>query len=144
MESKEQNKQLTNTRESSSSPLGKYAPAMIIALALTGVCLVAMIPVEKPALPSVEQPAVNVNVKEIKNTDLMADTFVLTAVVEPERVVKVSAEVSGRIERYGFIQNGSSETSPLEEGALVSKGDAILFLNRELLQARFRSGSGSA
>ncbi len=137
MEPKEQSMHEKNTRRGSGIPLGKYAPAAIIALALMGVCLVAMIPADKPALPTVEQPAVNVNVKNIQTTDVMADTFVLTAVVEPERVVKVSAEVSGRIERYGCIQNGSSETIPLEEGTYVSKGDAILFLNRELLQARF-------
>jgi membrane fusion protein (multidrug efflux system) len=61
-------------------------------------------------------------------TPQLADTFDLPAVVEPNRIVTVSAEVSGRIERI-----------PLEEGSKVRAGDLLIKLNTDLIQPEFDS-----
>ncbi len=56
----------------------------------------------------------------------LPDTFDLPAVVEPNRIVTISAEVAGRIEWIGP-----------KEGTLVRAGDRLVQLNADLLQTEF-------
>jgi membrane fusion protein (multidrug efflux system) len=56
----------------------------------------------------------------------IVDTFDLPAVVEPNRIVRVSAEVAGGIERI-----------PLKKGNLVHAGDLLIRLNEDLLLPEF-------
>ncbi len=77
------------------------------------------------AAPS-DAPPVNVKVMEIKPEPEFADTFRLPAVVEPNRIVTVSAEVDGRI-----------ESIPVTEGKSVKSGDLLIKLNTDLLQPQF-------
>ena len=58
----------------------------------------------------------------------LADTFDLPAVVEPNRIVTVSAEVGGRI-----------ESIPPEEGSKVRAGDLLIKLNTDLILPEFES-----
>lgn len=62
--------------------------------------------------------------------------------VEVNRVVRVSAEVAGRVERYAGRDDRfeasrlvTTDSPPLDEGDVVRKGQPIIVLNRELLQA---------
>jgi membrane fusion protein (multidrug efflux system) len=56
----------------------------------------------------------------------LADTFDLPAVVEPNQVVKVAAEVAGRVERV-----------PVNEGSIVHAGDLLIQLNADLVRPQF-------
>jgi len=101
-------------------------------------------PVEKPPEPEVVVPPVNVTVHTIAAIPDMPDTFDLTAVVGPDCVVRVAAEVPARIEKRAdrpadirwrgkLLPKGA----PLEEGEPVVAGQPILYLNKDLLEARY-------
>lgn len=73
-----------------------------------------------------EPPPVNVTVMTVTAEPNLPDAFDLPAVVEPNRVVTVSAEVAGRVEWIGP-----------KEGTLVRAGDRLVQLNADLLQTEF-------
>lgn len=113
-----------------------------VAGALVGV--VALLPVKKDNPPPVQDVPVNVELLRVRPVSQLPDTFDLTAVVEPELVVRVAAEVPGRIERYGKRQRDVDwrgrlipEGAALEEGEPISAGDPIVHLDEDLLRARY-------
>ncbi len=71
-------------------------------------------------------PPVNVTAMTVRAEPNLADTFELPAVVEPNRIVTVSAEFEGRIERI-----------PCKEGCKVSAGDLLVQLNDELIRPAY-------
>jgi membrane fusion protein (multidrug efflux system) len=75
-----------------------------------------------------ETPAVNVKVMEVVSERDFTDSFVLPAVIEPNRVVTISAEVAARVERIGP-----------QEGDPVKAGDLLIRLNDELIRPQFDS-----
>jgi len=75
-------------------------------------------------LEAAEPPPTNVEVEVVRALPEMADTLVLPATVEPNQIVMVAAEVSGRVERIHFA-----------EGDTCKKGDLIVEVNTDLLQA---------
>lgn len=77
----------------------RLIPAALLIVAVVLVVLVAMIPGSTPSPPPREMRPVNVEVLRIHAIPKLRDTFDLTAIVEPDRVVSVAAEVNGRIER---------------------------------------------
>lgn len=95
----------------------------VLVIALTSV-IVNM--TRKPPPPPVEPPPVNVQVLQIRPESTTPDVMDLPAVVAPNRVVHVSAEVAGRIEKL-----------TLDDGAPVTAGDVILELNTDLLKAEY-------
>jgi membrane fusion protein (multidrug efflux system) len=120
------------------------AGTVLVGLAAAVVFAIAMLPTPEEEIPPVELKPVNVTVWPVQPVAELADTFVLSAVVEPERVVNVAAEVSARIERYAehsatVVWEGrqSGGSMPLEEGTTVSAGDPLVYLNSDLLQARY-------
>jgi membrane fusion protein (multidrug efflux system) len=120
------------------------AGTVLVGLAVAAVFAIAMLPTPEEEIPPVELKPVNVTVWPVQPVAELADTFVLSAVVEPERVVNVAAEVSARIERYAehgatvaLEGKPSGGGMPLEEGASVSEGDPLVYLNSDLLQARY-------
>ncbi|MCK4342328.1 MAG: efflux RND transporter periplasmic adaptor subunit [Phycisphaerae bacterium] len=124
--------------------LGWSVCAGLILVALVLVCVVALMPTHEPSSPPPEILPVSVKTLRVQPLPELADTFDLTAVVEPECVVKVAAEVSGRIERSALRGQRVkwrgqvfSKESTLEEGQPISAGDPIAYLNKDLLQARF-------
>jgi membrane fusion protein (multidrug efflux system) len=58
----------------------------------------------------------------------LADTFDLPAVIEPNRIITISAEVAGRI-----------ESIPLEKGNAVRTGDLLIQLNADLIQPQYET-----
>ncbi len=123
--------------------LRRLIPAGLVVIALVLVGLVAQMPQNATPPAPHEVVPVNVTVQLVQAVPLLADTFELTAVVEPNRVVKVAAEVAGRIERWaersadatwhgGVLRKGAT----LAEGEPISAGDPIMYLNKDLLQAR--------
>ncbi len=129
-------------------PEGRWRSRLVAgSLLLAGVVAVGVIasmPTPKTQPPPVERMPVNVEVRRVEPAPEIADSFEITAVVQPYTVVRVSAEVPGRIESYGkrsaevrWLGGTLPAGSPIIEGQPVTTGDPLVLLNRELLQARF-------
>lgn len=119
-------------------------PAIILVVGAVPVCLVAVMEPARIDAPPAEIPPVNVTTLLVQPIPSLADTFDLTATVEPNRIVRVAAEVSGRIERFGqrtrdtewhgqVLANGAV----IIEGEPIAAGDPLVYLNTDLLQARY-------
>lgn len=137
------------SKQQPATPTQPTARGRLIALALlvgAATLVVAAVtwPVDKPPDPEVVVPPVNVTIQTIAGIPEMPDTFDLTAVVDPDCVVRVAAEVPARIEKRAerptdirwrgkLLPAGE----PLEEGEPVVAGQPILHLNRALLEARY-------
>jgi membrane fusion protein (multidrug efflux system) len=89
---------------------------------------IAKMPAQKRDIPAAEAPPVNVTVETVVAEPELADTFELPAVVEPNRVVTVAAEIAGRIEHIGP-----------EKGDMVRAGDLLIQLNADLVRPQFDS-----
>jgi len=100
--------------------------AVIILAAIAVLAVIARLPERKRNAPATEAPPVNVTTMPVVAEPQFADTFDLPAVVEPDRIVMVSAEVAGRIERI-----------PLEKGSTVRAGDLLIQLNADLVRPEF-------
>jgi membrane fusion protein (multidrug efflux system) len=116
----------------------------LLLLALGAVVLIALIPVEVEQPPVIETPPVNVEVWRVVAEPEMADALTLTAVIEPERVVTVAAEVAGRIECSGlrtreaeFRGRRLARGSTVAEGEPIERGEPLVCLNQELAQAHY-------
>ena len=119
----------TKISKANNNWLRRNAVKAIIILAAIGILTAIMkMPAKKRETPATEAPPVNVKVMTVTAEPQLADTFDLPAVVEPNRIVTVSAEVSGRIERI-----------PPEEGSKVSAGDLLIKLNTDLIRPEFES-----
>ncbi|UCE47002.1 MAG: efflux RND transporter periplasmic adaptor subunit, partial [Phycisphaerales bacterium] len=73
--------------------------AVIVAIVIAAVLALGRLPEKDRQAPASPAPPVNVTVMTVTAEPNLADTFKLPAVVEPNRVVTVSAEFEGRIER---------------------------------------------
>jgi membrane fusion protein (multidrug efflux system) len=102
--------------------------AVIILVAIAILTVIMKMPAKKQEAPATEAPPVNVTVMTVKAEPQLADTFDLPAVIEPNRIVTVSSEVSGRIEHI-----------PMEEGSKVKVGDLLVKLNTDLILPEFES-----
>jgi membrane fusion protein (multidrug efflux system) len=108
--------------------LGYLVKAALILAAVAIVAGIAKMPSQKREAPPTEAPPVNVTVETVAAEPELADTFELPAVVEPNRVVRVAAEVSGRIEYIGP-----------KKGDVVRAGNLLIQLNADLLRPQFDS-----
>jgi len=113
--------------------LARIVKAMIVLVALVGLIALGALPGRSTEAEPGEAPAVNVTVMPVVALPELPETFTLPAVIEPNEVVTISAEVSGRIEWIGP-----------REGALVRTGDALARLNTDLLQAEFDRAQAQA
>ena len=102
--------------------------AVIILVAIAILTVIMKMPAKNREAPATEAPPVNVVVMTVKAEPQLADTFDLPAVVEPNRIVTIASEVSGRIEHI-----------PPEEGNKVSAGDLLVKLNTDLIRPDFES-----
>ena len=88
--------------------LRKLIPLLIILAALVIVLVIYMWPVDKAQSEAIPPRPMNVIVEQVRVIPTMPDEFELDAKVEPNRVVKVAAEVQGRIatEQMGIAMVG--------------------------------------
>jgi len=100
--------------------------AVIILVAIAVLTVITKLPQRERSAPPIEVPPVNVTVMPVIAQPQLADTFNLPAVIEPNRIVIVSAEVEGRIERI-----------PLKEGDSVKSGDLLIQINADLIRPMF-------
>ncbi len=100
--------------------------AVIILVAIAVLTVITKLPQRERSVPPTEAPPVNVTVMPVIARPELADSFDLPAVIEPNRIVMVSAEVEGRIERI-----------PPKEGDLVKSGDLLIQINADLIRPLF-------
>ncbi len=100
--------------------------AIIIIVAIGVLTVITKLPKRERGAPPTEAVPVNVTVMPVIARPQLADTFKLPAVIEPNRIVKISAEVEGRIERL-----------PLKEGDSVKSGDLLVLINADLIKPIF-------
>ncbi|UCD51338.1 MAG: efflux RND transporter periplasmic adaptor subunit [Phycisphaerales bacterium] len=99
---------------------------VIVVVAVLILAAIGMIePPDRTVEPN-EAPPVNVKVVEVVSERDFADSFVLPAVIEPNQVVTISAEVAARVELIGP-----------GEGDPVNAGDLLIELNDELIRPQF-------
>jgi len=103
---------------------GRLVAVLILLSAAGGLVYVARLPRTAQEAPPTGVPPVNVRVQAVRTIAQMPDVVELPAVVEANRVVRVAAEVPGRVERICA-----------EEGSTCSVGAALAVLNTDLLQA---------
>jgi len=107
--------------------LRRNATKAVIILALIAILTgIALMPQRKRDAPPTEAPPVNVTVMTVTAEPQFADAFDLPAVVEPNQIIRVSAEVAGRVER-----------TPLKKGSAVRAGDLLIELNADLVRPQF-------
>jgi len=110
--------------EKKRSRLSRFAIKAVIVLGAIGLLAgVIMMPADNGETAATEVPPVNVTVMTVTVEPQLPDTFDLPAVVEPNRVVTVSAEVAGRIERILSA-----------EGRQVAAGSLLIELNSDLIR----------
>lgn len=100
--------------------------AIIILVAVAVITVITKIPKRQQDTAPSEAPPVNVTVMTVTALPQLADTFDLPAVIEPNRIVNISAEFEGRVERI-----------PLEEGDSVKAGDLLVQINTDLIEPLF-------
>ena len=124
------------------SPLPSPRPSFIrtlmlllIALAIGGIAAASLLYKNRkiPNPKSAPLEPVNVVVETVKLTPTLSDTLLLPAVVEVNREVAVSAEVAGRIMKICCT-----------DGAPCRKGDLLVELNTEILQAEYDRAKAQA
>ncbi len=118
---------MSESNESQASPpkgrLSRQQAKIILAIgAVLVVALIIVYPKPKVEVVATETPPVNVTIQTVVPIENLADTFTLPAVIEPNRTVDLTAEISGRIERLGQ-----------SKGRPVQKGDLLVELNTDLL-----------
>jgi len=106
----------------------RWVKLAIVVVTLITLYLLANISSPKPDVAATPAPPVNVTVLPVTSEPALPDAFDLPAVIEPNQVVTVAAEVAGRIEWIGPRQ-----------GAIVKARDPLMRLNADLLQAEFES-----
>ncbi len=121
--------------ETKGGGLARKAVKLVIALAAIGALVGVGLGVSgnKKEAPPAEVAPVKVTVMPVVAEPAFADTFELPGVVEPNKVVEVSAEADGRVEWIGP-----------KKGTLVHKGDSLARLNTDLLAAQFQIADAQA
>lgn len=105
------------------------AKTVIVLTAIGVLTVLARIPARKRDAPPGEEPPVNVTTMTVTAEPQLPDTLNLPAVVEPNEIVSVSAEIAGRIEHI-----------PLEKGSTVRAGQLLIQLNDDLVRPQFEVG----
>jgi len=100
--------------------------AVVVLSTIAMLTVITRIPTRKRDAPATEAPPVNVTVMTVTAEPQLADTFDLPAVVEPNQIVTVSAEVAGRVEQI-----------LLNKGSVVHTGDLLIQLNADLVRPQF-------
>ena len=100
------------------------APLLIIAGVVAVAAIAQFVPIKDRSAAAKPREPEDVKAVLVRAQEDFPDRFTLSAVVEPERVVEVSAEVAGRV--VGI---------PCEEGAACRAGDVLIELDKELLRA---------
>ena len=109
----------TKEKTTSGGWFRRNIPKVVIILAAIGaIFAVKKLPKQQRQAAPTEAPPVNVTIMPVVAEPELADTFDLPAIIEPNKIVTVSAEIEARVERI-----------PLVEGSAVHTGDLLVQLN---------------
>ncbi|HHH75485.1 MAG TPA: efflux RND transporter periplasmic adaptor subunit, partial [Phycisphaerae bacterium] len=117
-----------------------FAPLLILLAALVGIVLLGTLlkgDEEEPV--TIQSPPVNVRTMVV-TAETVEDTFEIKGTVKPRRVVRIAAEVGGRIESIASVTaSGKAKNinDEIKKGAVVKVGTAIMFLNTDMFQAAY-------
>ncbi len=100
---------------------------IILIAAIVAVVTVSRLPKRQTEVEVTEAPPVNVTVMTVTADPNFPDTFDLPAIVEPNQIVTISAEISGRIERI----------APREGDRICAK-DLLIQLNTDMLDPELK------
>jgi membrane fusion protein (multidrug efflux system) len=126
----------------------RWKPILLVGGVLVLVVIVVVvIPAPNRDAPETPPPPTNVTVVDVQPIDAIEDTFTEIGTVEPRKVVRLSAEVAARVERYAGVKDrlgedneilpGPAGQAKLDEGMPVRVGQPILYLNTDLYQAEY-------
>jgi len=113
--------------------LKKLASFAILAAAAAAIYVIGSLPGRNRQAPPSETQPVNVEVEVVKPVESLPDTFDCSGVVEVNRVVRISAEVAGRIEHIA-----------VEEGAPTRQGQVLMKFNDDLISAEVAQAEAQA
>jgi membrane fusion protein (multidrug efflux system) len=103
--------------------LGTVVKIVIVVVALLVLMGISQIPARNHETATTDAPPVNVRVLPVTVEPNLPDSFELPAVIEPNRIVNIAAEVAGRIERI-----------PPTEGSRVQANELLVELNADLIR----------
>ncbi len=112
--------------------LGIAIAGVLVLLAGAFVVVVAVMPKPEKDKQQQDIPAVNVSVLHVEPIGNFRDAFTIPGSIEPNSVVRVSAEVPGRIEQITGV-----------EGRAIKAGDKLAELNTDLLKAALDQAKAS-
>lgn len=101
--------------------------AVIIIIAVVILTVITKIPKRDRYTEPIEAAPVNVTVMTIEKEPRFAETFDLPAIIEPNRIVTIAAEIEGRVERI-----------PMAEGNTVKADQLIVQLNSDLIRPQVK------
>jgi membrane fusion protein (multidrug efflux system) len=124
-----------DVKEPKRGGLARKGVKLVIVLAAIGALVGVGLGISgnKTAPPPAEVAPVKVTVIPVVAEPAFVDTFELPGVVEPNKVVEVSAEADGKVEWIGP-----------QKGALVRAGEPLMRLNTDLLEAQFQMAQAQA
>jgi membrane fusion protein (multidrug efflux system) len=122
-------------REPKRGGVARKAVKLVIILAALGALVGVGLGVSsnKNDIPPAEVAPVKVAVIPVVAEPTFEDTFELPGVVEPNKVVEVSAEADGKVEWIGP-----------KKGSIVRTGDPLVRLNTDLLEAQLQVAQAQA
>ena len=128
--------------------LKSLLPLLILGAALVSVAQLArwvMLSKKPESAIGAEAPPVNVEVQVVRAMRRQVDEFEVPAAVKANRVVRVSAEVAGRIEKINF-KEGDTCVARAKAGRRGKEDGPppLVELNTELLQAELDRASAAA
>ncbi|MBN1975459.1 MAG: efflux RND transporter periplasmic adaptor subunit [Sedimentisphaerales bacterium] len=100
---------------------------IIIFTAIAALTFIAKMPKKENEIIESEPPSVNVKVMNVIPEPEFPDTIKLPAIVEPNKIVTISAEIDGRIENI-----------PVTEGSYIKKGDLLIKLRTDLILPQYK------
>ena len=120
-----------STHQKAGRSFRRHAVKIVIVVgALCALAAIKAMPPKDTTVSPAEKKPVNVAVLTLTAEPNVPDTFDLPATVEPNQVVRISAEVAGRIERIGP-----------EKGQQVHAGDLLIQINADLLEPQKASAA---
>jgi membrane fusion protein (multidrug efflux system) len=124
------------------------APAGVVIVAAAVAALAVVLPERQTRKAPAPRPPLNVTVERVRRIARLPDILELTGTVEPRRIIKVSAEVDGRVVSYAGLDDPHTETGEpawapasappgrkLDDGDAVEANRPLLYLDTDLLEA---------
>ena len=123
---KKENDEIKVKKKTGNWFLRNVVKLLIVFAALGAITMIGKIPKTDNSSEVSDAPPVNVKILNVVPIAEFEDTFKLPAVVEPNRIVTISAEIDGRI-----------ESIPVIEGTHIKKGDLLVKLNTDLIVPQY-------